>query len=73
MLRVYTHVCICMCVYDFSYYLLLHCPLILVFLLVGFVTTILLLPNHLQTTIVYCIYVYVNCSLLYHILCLLFC
>jgi len=51
-------------------YLLLHCCFILILLLIGFVIAILLTPNHLQATIVYCIYVYVNYSLLYHILCL---
>ena len=53
-------------------FLLLHCCLILV-LLLGCKTAILLTPNHLQATIVYCIYVYVNYSLLCHILCLVLC
>ena len=71
----YLRVCECMyvCMISLLVYLLLHCCLILVLLLVGFIRIILLMPNHLQATIVYCIYVYGNYSFLYHILYLLFC
>jgi len=65
------HECICVC-------MILSIGLLLITLLsysdfvIGglFVTAILLMPNHLPATIIYCIYVYVNCNLLYHILCL---
>ena len=61
-------VCVCVCVwFQLLVYLLLYCCLILILLLVGFVTAIFLTPNHLQATIIYCIYVYVNYNLLYHI------
>jgi len=50
-------VCVCVCVwFQLLVYLLLHYCLILVLLLVGFVTVILLTPNHLQA-IIYCIYI----------------
>jgi len=70
--RARVYVCVYVCIILAISLLLLHCCLILVLLLVD-VTAILLTLNHLQATIVYCIYVYVNYSLLYHTLCLLTC
>ena len=63
----------CVCVYDrldirLDITIVYLLCLILILLLVGFITAILRTPNHLQATIVYCIYVYVNYSLLYLLL-----